>query len=402
MTGAVDHPRASSAVASTSGLAAPGRFRVAMINHIWPHYRLPVMLALDASDRVFYTFLSGGQELEGVEHADVTRVRRFVTAPYRYIGRKLWQPRVVSLTLTKRYDCIVCLGDPNFLSSWVAAAFARWRGVPLIFWTHGWLRPEGLARRRVRHLFYKLACQLLVYAERGKELGVRTGYPAERITVVYNSLDLQRADDVISRIESGDLKPVDLSSMFAVPDLPLVICTARLTAKCRFDLLFEAAELLAKARRPVNILLIGDGPARAALQSQANLKNLNVHFYGACYDEDIVGSLIYRADLTVSPGKVGLTAIHSLMYGTPVLTHDNLDEQMPEVEAIEPGVTGLLFRQGDFRDLAKRIAQWLDPTRDRHRVRRAARDVVCTKWSPGVQAAIIENALLEAIGRGPR
>ena len=42
----------------------------------------------------------------------------------------------------------------------------------------------------------------------------------------------------------------------------------------------------------------------------------------------------------VSPGNVGLTAIHSLSYGTPVLTHNNFNNQMPEVESIQPGFNG--------------------------------------------------------------
>ena len=40
------------------------------------------------------------------------------------------------------------------------------------------------------------------------------------------------------------------------------------------------------------------------------------------------------SDLTVSPGNIGLTAIHSLSYGTPVCSHSNFNNQMPESEAI--------------------------------------------------------------------
>ena len=52
-------------------------------------------------------------------------------------------------------------------------------------------------------------------------------------------------------------------------------------------------------------------------------------------------------DITVSPDKVGLTAIHSMAYGRPVITHDNMDRQGPEVEAVIPGRTdqGIVARQ---------------------------------------------------------
>ena len=57
------------------------------------------------------------------------------------------------------------------------------------------------------------------------------------------------------------------------------------------------------------------------------MENLNLQdqiwFYGACYDESKLGELIFNADLCVSPGNVGLTAVHSMGYGTPVITHNN-------------------------------------------------------------------------------
>jgi glycosyltransferase involved in cell wall biosynthesis len=64
------------------------------------------------------------------------------------------------------------------------------------------------------------------------------------------------------------------------------------------------------------------------------------------------------AHVTVSPGKVGLTALQSLAYGTPVITHDDPEAQGPEWEAIMPGRTGDFFRRGDVADLARVIRAW--------------------------------------------
>jgi len=64
------------------------------------------------------------------------------------------------------------------------------------------------------------------------------------------------------------------------------------------------------------------------------------------------------ANVTVSPGQVGLTAIHSLAYGTPVITHNDPNDQGPEWEAIVPGQNGNLFKRGDIDDLARTIRQW--------------------------------------------
>lgn len=66
----------------------------------------------------------------------------------------------------------------------------------------------------------------------------------------------------------------------------------------------------------------------------------NVWFYGSCYDEQTNAELIYNADMCVAPGNVGLTAIHAMTFGCPVITHSDFKWQMPEFEAIHPGKTG--------------------------------------------------------------
>jgi len=388
-------------LAAGQGGAVPcgAPLRVAVVYHAWPHYREAVMRAMDRGEAIAYDFFGSGEALEGVGHTDMASVARFVRAPFRRWGKLVWQPQAIRAAGDRRYQAVILLADPNFASTWIAAALARLRRKPVLFWGHGWLRPERAAKQTLRRAYFRLAQRFLVYAERGKRLGAAAGYAAERITVVYNSLDVACADAVIARIESGALAASRPQALFAAPHRPLLICTARLTAKCRFDLLLDAAALLARQGRPVNVLLVGDGPERDNLARAAAELGVAVHFFGACHDEEVVGPLLYQADLTVSPGKIGLTAMHSLMYGTPAITHGDFDAQMPEVEASEPGRTGAFFRRDDAADLAATIADWLATAPPRAEVRQAARAAIHAKWTPQAQARIIETAVLEVAGR---
>lgn len=374
--------------------------RVAVVYHAWPHYRQPVMQAMDRSRSIAYAFYGSGEPLEGVLHADVKAVSRFKVAPFRRFRNVLWQPSAIRVASSGRYDAIILLADPNFISTWLAALCAKVRGTPVLFWGHGWLRQEGRMKQAVRRLYFGLSNRFLIYAERGKALGIAAGHAAEKITVVYNSLDVARADNVIAAIEVGAIDAVHPQALFAEPERALLICTARLTAKCRFDLLIDAAALLARQGTPVNVLLVGDGPERAALEQQAARLGVALHLFGSCHDEEVVGQFLYRADLTVSPGKIGLTAMHSLMYGTPAITHGDFDAQMPEVEAIEPGKTGAFFRRDDAADLADTIAHWLKTAPPRGHVRSVARAAIHAKWTPQAQAQIIESAVLEVVNHG--
>jgi glycosyltransferase involved in cell wall biosynthesis len=365
---------------------------------MWPHYREAVVAAMDRSQHVSYTFMGSGEAFEGIPHMQAEQFRRFLPAPFKRFWRRFsWQPDAIRAALSNDYDAIIYLADFQILSTWLAAAICRLRDRPVLFWGHGWRRRDWWAKWLVRSTFYRLSHRLLVYAERGRKLGADEGFPANRIITVYNSLDLQRADGVVARIEAGTVSDVDPRSFFRDRARPLLIFTARLIPACRFDLLIEAAALLGQWGVPVNVLLVGEGPECERIATLAHELGIDLHLYGACYEENVIGQLIYKADLTVSPGKIGLTAMHSLMYGTPAITHDNLDKQMPEVEAIKPGVTGMLFSEGSAASLAEAIKQWLATGRDRSAIRDAARAEVRHKWNPDVQAAIIERAVLDLI-----
>lgn len=371
--------------------------KVAVVYHMWPHYRRAVMEALDRSAKIDYLFVGSGEPFDGILHVDPKVVRRFRTAPFVFLGRLLWQPGAIKLVVREELDAIVFLGNPNFLSSWIAAWLARRRGISVLFWEHGWRRRETAVKSRLRLLFFRLADRMLVYAPRAKKLGIAAGYPEDRIEVVYNSLDFPASERFYNLISRGDLNDVDPSSYFEERENPTVICTARLTQACRFDLLLEAVDILRAQGIKCNVLLIGDGPMAGSLKNMAADRSLPVHFFGACYDERTLSQLLYRSTVTVSPGKVGLTAMHSLMYGTPVVTHDNDDEQMPEVEAVREGITGARFKQNDPNSLAAVISRWLGSDVDRELVRSQCRDEIELRWCPAVQAEIIECAILKEI-----
>ena len=116
--------------------------------------------------------------------------------------------------------------------------------------------------------------------------------------------------------------------------------------------------------------------------------------FGPCYDDNTIGELFYNAHACVSPGNVGLTAIHSLTFGCPVITHGNLPNQMPEFEAIKPGITGDFFEENNIEDLQKTILKWTEATQEqRNQTRQNAFDEVDRKWNIHYQLDILHHIL---------
>ena len=368
--------------------------KTAIVYHFFPHYREGVLRELERHSEHQFV-LAGDRDTTDstIRAARTPASMEYVVCPCRPLpGGATWQSGLIQLARRPDIDTIIYLGCPEFASTWVSAAVARLSGKRVLYWTHGWTRRDKFFRSLAKRAFFRLAHSLLLYGNIAKKLGMECRFPEERMHVIYNSLNY----DQQSRIRDG-IGPEELRNvrryLFPDPTDPILICTARLTAACRFDLLLNAQRLLLAQGHPVNVLLVGDGPERARLQDAAKDLGWRVRFYGECYDEPLLARLIMAADATVSPGKVGLTAIHSMAYGRPVITHQNFDRQGPEVEAIVPGRTGDLFCEGDVWDLAEAIHRWTPAAAPAAQVRADCIRIVERFYNPSYQRRAIDRAL---------
>jgi glycosyltransferase involved in cell wall biosynthesis len=210
--------------------------------------------------------------------------------------------------------------------------------------------------------------------------------------VIYNSLDCERQWTLLSALTAQELGSTR-ERLFGAAQAPVVLAAARLTASKRFDLLIRAAASLIRSGRELRLLFIGDGPERAALERLAREMGVQAAFVGECYDEGELARLFGCASVTASPGNVGLTCMHSLAYGVPVVTHDDPDDQGPEWEAITPETTGSLFRKGSVESLAEALERWTRTPRPDAGTRERCISAIRDRYHPRVQRQLIDRAV---------
>ena len=367
---------------------------VAVIYHFFAYYREPIIERLARSKVARFVFIADDHDyehdLKGGEFSSAVELR---PAPTRRLRRSfMWQRGIIGAAAGREFDQLIMLANPYWLATWMAAIIARLRGKRVLFWSHGFLKPPIGLKGFLRNEFLKLAHAHLFYGDRAKIHAVAAGWDPRRVHVVRNSLHLDaqtRARESVTAVAIDALK----RQLFKDPSRPVVYCTCRLLPGKRLDLLLDAVAALASEGLRVNTIIVGDGPCKPDLMKTAHDAGLDVHFEGACYDEARIALLTSAADLTVCPGFVGLTAIHSMVFGVPVISNDRSYETAPEVEAIDPGVTGDLFRSGDVADLTRVMRAWLAGSHDRAATRRACIAMVEQGWSPAYQQAIIEMAV---------
>lgn len=366
------------------------------------HYRAAVYSGLQRESDYHVRFVAGRDgrvtdipEIpEGVLD-DVTRL----TETWLPLGL-IWQHGLSRLIRRTSPDVVIFLGDFKFLSTWIAAMVARSRGARVFFWTIGWRRPD---RHRVvsfvRKKFYHLADTLLLYGEDGLRFGIAAGYPAEKMTIIGNSIAADPENLSPQDIEhAGDLPWI--REVQQSPQRLWVGAVARLTPEKRFDLLIRSVHAIrAGEGLDVGVLLVGEGPERKKLEGLVDSLGVPAIIPGAAYSPSALAQVYRHLRITVLPERAGLTVVQSLAHGVPVVTVDDPSRQVPEFRAVVPGVTGDLYRASDPKDLQESILRWLKvPLNEASDLAKRCRAEVRINWSSQAQVQRILEAIQETPG----
>ncbi len=312
--------------------------------------------------------------------AEVRYVRNFW-----FLRIFLWQSGLLSALFKYRGSPVVFLGVMYHLSTWPGALLVRALGGRVLFWTHGFLRLEYGLKGWIRKRFYRLSEECLVYGLRAQALfkTMRLGIPAK---VIFNSLDWSDQKDY-PLTTSAERKRI--REKMRIAEEYTLVFSGRLIRKFRLDLLFRAlAFMQAKGESLPAVLVVGDGPEAEGLHRQIQEHGLksSIQFFGAVYDQHLLAKIFSVADICVVPAKAGLSVIHAMSFGVPVITDNAVEEQMPESEAIIEGVTGFFYHSGDVQSLAAAIIKARESNEP---MRVSCRHMVEQYYNPENQAQLI-------------
>lgn len=249
-----------------------------------------------------------------------------------------------------QYDIVVCQSAPMALpvviASWglkVKTVYVEHSGCVGVD-SHGRLKRvgEGLLKAICNRLMRRFSAQFAVSHGTASDIHRMTGFPQERIRVVYNPV----FETIPEKIPSSDINH------------GLVIAAGALTELKHFDLLLEAFALVRKTR-PCSLVIYGEGPLREALEHQAEELGISdvVKFPGFVND---LQSRLGRAACFVLSSHVesfGISLVEALAAGVPVVS---VDCPYGPREVLQEGEFGILVPQDDAEALARGISRVLD------------------------------------------
>lgn len=190
-----------------------------------------------------------------------------------------------------------------------------------------------------RKTWHRMVDRYIVLTGFARDRFVQAGLPPEKIVIKPNCVD----PDPGMKVEEGSY----------------ALCVGRVSDEKGVSTLMKAWRQLP---RSCTLRVVGDGPARAKLQSEAAADGLsNITFLGQQPRERVIEAM-KGARFVVFPSELyenlPLTIIEAFACGTPVLA-SRLGAMS---EIVEEGRTGRFFRAGDADELARVAAQaWERP-----------------------------------------
>jgi glycosyltransferase involved in cell wall biosynthesis len=366
----------------------PGRRVAIMHQGFVPHYRVRFFELLNRTSDVEYVVLHGPPP-PGLASVAAEGPFAFpnIWVPHRQVplrGRTaIYQPL---MRLVWGFDAIVLGTHFLFASNHFAFACFKARRRPVLYWGHG----HEQADTRVKARLARLADGYLAYTDGGARWLAAHGFPPERITVVRNTLDVQEEASRHARLERVDELSLR-AELGLASDTTVLLYLGRFYESKRLPDLVEAYRLLrARTKRPLELVLIGDGPTLAEVRTASGGLD-GIHFTGAIQDADLIARYLRVAAALVSPGAVGLSVNHALAHATPVITRSDA-KHGPELEYLRHGANGLVV-EGDLEAFVSALRAFVDSP--------AAQDELAAGARASRESLRLEP-MVEAFDRGVR
>ena len=288
--------------------------RMAIQQRVLPVYRAPFMDTLAAG-------CSGGLSVfagdplpdEGIAVATELQVAQRVQARNRHFSNpgsvlyQCYQDGMLEWLESWQPDILVVESNPRYPNTRLGIDWMHARNRPVLGWGLGapLIRGRLAAWRKVlRQRLLRSLDGVIAYSQRGAQEYQQAGLPPDRIFVAPNAAAHRPTHPPPERLPIFSHRPV-------------VLYVGRLQARKRLDLLIQACARLPELMQP-HLMIVGDGPARPALEELAGKTYFSTEFTGARFGEALE-ACFQQADVFVLPGTGGLAVQQAMAWGLPVI-----------------------------------------------------------------------------------
>ena len=274
--------------------------RLGLQQRVLPSYRVPFFDLLAQSCESMSLFAGQARPVEMIASGK-PQIAKYVEAKNIHLFSGTfyfcYQQNFINWLEETNPDALILEANPRYLATPSAVNWMHKRGRKVLGWGLGAPKRGGTWGR-----FISQFDAMLAYSQRGADEYAALGFPREKIFVAHNSVSASPTSSMPQRPSTFDLRPS-------------ILFVGRLQSRKRVDSLLRAcAEMESNPR----LIIVGDGPERAALESLAKEVYSSAEFIGAKHGVELK-PYFEQADLFILPGTGGLAVQEAMSYGLPVI-----------------------------------------------------------------------------------
>lgn len=179
--------------------------------------------------------------------------------------------------------------------------------------------------------------------------------PREKIKTIYSP----RIYNDENKITFSESEKTEIRTELGIkPDEKIISLIGRLSGEKGHEIFIKAAELIAEKRKDLKFVIIGEGELYEYIKKLISERNLKDYFVLSGF-KDNIKKYIASSDLIIVPS--GLEGMGSIIIESCALKKAVIASDVGGIpEIIRNNETGLLFKSGDFSELAEKIMYLID------------------------------------------
>jgi glycosyltransferase involved in cell wall biosynthesis len=299
-------------------------------------------------------------------------------------------PRLISII---RKEKVALIHTHLFASNTLGRVAGMLLGLPVVIHEQqNETKVLPIHKKLVDRALASKAAAIIAVSDSTRAFNIRVkGVDPDKIHTVPNAINLERL-----RLEAVHRQQMR-KSLNLPPSAPLVIGVGRLAQQKRFDLWLEAAAGVHQQVPDAQFLLVGDGPLRHELETQAESLELEqvVRFLGARED---VPQLLGASDLFVLSSDyegLPLALLEALAMGLPAIA----TAADGSAEVLQGTSAGRLVPTCNVSLLTSTIVDLLQNPQTAQALGSAGRDLVEARYSAEGMAEAVESVYAQVLAK---
>ena len=298
--------------------------KVQFIQPNLPHYRIPFFNKLASDMDIELSVFSSKGKL-GALTSNTTPLWSNIKGLYIEKFGIVWQQHLINFSL-KNIDVLVVAGNPRNIPMLILSIRARILGIKCVWLGHYKSSTTKNWRLNIRLLLYLIPKNICFYSDNELNMAKkRLRKPHLNLFSISNGVD------------SSHIKKYR-APYLASERQKKIIFIGRLKKDSKINNLIDALKIMHDqyAMTDVSLDIIGEGPEEERIEEQIDKLNISscINLHGALTNEKNISKIFNEAAIFISADRVGLSILHSLSYGVPVLVNDARDSQGPEVDVM--------------------------------------------------------------------